>query len=107
MRTSNDGGRRRSTKEKMSKKTISIVLIVIFAIVVYLFLMLYLDEKSVGLLETIVETEDSDLKKKAVLLINIAQEKKRITILKYIYGSIIVSYIIGLISYYGYKNKKK
>lgn len=89
----------------MNKKTISIILIVILIVVIYLFLMLYSDEKSVGLLESIIETEDMDLKKKAVALLNIAQEKRRITVLKYVYGSIIISYIVGIISYFYYTNR--
>ena len=89
----------------MSKKIISIIIVVTFIAVVYLFLISYLDEKSVGLLESIIETEDTNLKQKTVALMNIAQEKRKIIVLRYVYGSIIISYIIGIISYFYYKNR--
>ena len=89
----------------MGKKIISIIIIVTFIAVVYLFLISYLDEKSVGLLESIIETEDTNLKQKTVALMNIAREKRKIIVLRYVYGSIIISYIIGIISYFYYKNR--
>ena len=67
--------------------------------------MLMLDEKSIGLYESIIEVEDMNPLKKANELAKIAQQKKDIINLKYFYGAIMLSYLGGIIYWFGLKKK--
>lgn len=65
--------------------------------------MLMLDEKSIGLYESIIEVENMNPLKKANELAKISQQKKEIIIFKYIYGTILMSYLGGVIYWFGLK----
>lgn len=68
--------------------------------------MLMLDEKSIGLLESIIEVENMDSSKKANELAKIMQQRKDIINLKYYYGAIMLSYLGGIIYWFGLKKKQ-
>lgn len=68
--------------------------------------MLMLDEKSIGLLESIIEVENMDSSKKANELAKITQQRKDIINLKYFYGAIMLSYLGGVIYWFGFKRSK-
>ena len=67
--------------------------------------MLMLDEKSIGLLESIIEVENMDSSKKANELAKIMQQRKDIINLKYYYDAIIISYLVGIFYWFGLRKR--